>query len=264
MSSLHQGKIVDSHCHLDFPELLVEIDHVIERAKQAGVNRIVTICTKPSNNKATLDIAEQFPEVYFAQGIHPHYAATEPKLSVDDLLALSMHPKMIGIGESGLDYYYTKETAKSQQDSFLDHILAAQESGFPLIVHSRNADEDMATILKREYRKKPFSCVMHCFSSGRKLAQECLEMGFYLSFSGILTFRNAIELQEIFLSTPRDRILIETDSPYLAPVPFRGKRNEPAFVSKIADFGAKLLNLEKEVFAEITTTNFYHLFSTAE
>ncbi|MYE36971.1 MAG: TatD family deoxyribonuclease [Rhodobacteraceae bacterium] len=263
MSPLHQAKIVDSHCHLDFPEFLEELDQVIERARQAGVNRMVTICTKPSKNRATLDIVEQYPEVYFAQGIHPHYAATEPKLSVDELLALSVHPKMIGIGESGLDYYYTKETAKSQQDSFLNHIMASQVSGLPLIVHSRNADEDMASILKREYGKKPFSCVMHCFSSGRKLAEECLEMGFYLSFSGILTFRSAIELQEIFLSTPRDKILIETDSPYLAPVPFRGKRNEPAFVSKIADFGASLLNLEKEAFAELTTTNFYRLFSTA-
>lgn len=263
MSPLHQAKIVDSHCHLDFPEILEELDQVIERARQAGVNRMVTICTKPSKNRATLDIAEQYPEVYFTQGIHPHYAATEPKLSVDELLALSMHPKMIGIGESGLDYYYTKETAKSQQDSFLNHIRASQISGLPLIVHSRNADEDMAAILKREYEKKPFSCVMHCFSSGRKLAEECLEMGFYLSFSGILTFKSAIELQEIFLFTPRDRILIETDSPYLAPVPFRGKRNEPAFVSKIADFGANLLNLETEAFAEITTTNFYRLFSTA-
>ncbi len=263
MSPLHQAKIVDSHCHLDFPEFLEELDQVIERARQAGVNRMVTICTKPSRNRATLDIAERYPEVYFTQGIHPHYAATEPKLSVDELLALSLHPKMIGIGESGLDYYYTKETAKSQQESFLNHIMASQISGLPLIVHSRNADEDMASILKREYEKKPFSCVMHCFSSGRKLAEECLEMGFYLSFSGILTFRSAIELQEIFLFTPRDRILIETDSPYLAPVPFRGKRNEPAFVSKIADFGANLLNLETEVFAEITTTNFYRLFSTA-
>ena len=263
MSPLHQAKIVDSHCHLDFPEILEELDQVIERARQAGVNRMVTICTKPSKNRATLDIAEQYPEVYFTQGIHPHYAATEPKLSVDELLALSVHPKMIGIGESGLDYYYTKETAKSQQDSFLNHIMASQISGLPLIVHSRNADEDMAAILKREYEKKPFSCVMHCFSSGRKLAEECLEMGFYLSFSGILTFKSAIELQEIFLFTPRDRILIETDSPYLAPVPFRGKRNEPAFVSKIADFGANLLNLETEAFAEITTTNFYRLFSTA-
>lgn len=263
MSPLYQAKIVDSHCHLDFPEFLEELDQVIERARQAGVNRMVTICTKPSRNRATLDIAERYPEVYFTQGIHPHYAATEPKLSVDELLALSLHPKMIGIGESGLDYYYTKETAKSQQESFLNHIMASQISGLPLIVHSRNADEDMASILKREYEKKPFSCVMHCFSSGRKLAEECLEMGFYLSFSGILTFKSAIELQEIFLFTPRDRILIETDSPYLAPVPFRGKRNEPAFVSKIADFGANLLNLEREAFAEITTTNFYRLFSTA-
>jgi len=263
MSPLDQAKIVDSHCHLDFPDLLADLDHVIERAKQAGVNRMVTICTKPSKNTATLDIAQQFPEVYFAQGIHPHHAVTEPKLCVDDLLALSMHPKMIGIGESGLDYYYTKETAKSQQDSFLNHIMAAQESGLPLIVHSRNADKDMATILKREYGNKSFSCVMHCFSSGRKLAEECLEMGFYLSFSGILTFKSAIELQEIFLSTPKDRILIETDSPYLAPVPFRGQRNEPSFVSEIADFGAKLLNLETATFAEITTSNFYRLFSTA-
>lgn len=263
MPTLTQVKIVDSHCHLDFPELIQELDNVVARANRADVNRMVTICTKPSNNKATIEIAEKYSEIFFAQGIHPHYASTEPAISVEDFVVLSEHPKMVGIGESGLDYHYTKETAKIQEESFLRHIWVAQESGLPLIVHSRSADKDMARILRTEYNKQPFNCVMHCFSSGRELAENCLEMGFYLSFSGILTFKNAAELVEIFLLTPRDRILIETDSPYLSPVPYRGKRNEPSYVRKIAEFGAELLDLNLSTFAKLTTENFYRLFAKA-
>ena len=264
MNPLPPAKIVDSHCHLDFPELFQELDEIVDRAINTGVNRMVTICTKPSNNKTTIGIVERFPEIFYAQGIHPHYAATEPAISIESLISLSKHPKMIGIGESGLDYYYTKETAQVQEESFVRHIGAAQESGLPLIVHSRSADKDMARILRAEYSKKPFSCVMHCFSSGKDLAEECLEMGFYLSFSGILTFKNAKELVDIFLLTPRDRILIETDSPYLSPVPFRGKKNEPSYVRKIAEFGAELLNLNLDSFAELTSDNFFRLFTKAK
>ena len=263
MPPLPQVNLVDSHCHLDFPELYQELDEVVMRAKSAGVERMVTICTKPSKNRTTLAIAEKHAEIFFALGIHPHYAASEPAISTANLLAHAEHPKMIGIGESGLDYHYTKETAQAQMTSFSQHIRAAQESGLPLIVHSRNADQDMAKILRAEFDRKPFSCVMHCFSSGQELAEECLEMGFYLSFSGILTFKNSKELVDIFLLTPRDRILIETDSPYLSPVPFRGKKNEPSHVRKIAEFGAELLNLNLASFAELTSRNFYQLFSKA-
>lgn len=264
MEPLPQVNLVDSHCHLDFPELLLDLDQIVHRAKNAGVNRLVTICTRPSKNKTTIKIAESHPEIFFAQGIHPHYAAIEPEISVDGLIALSEHPKMIGIGESGLDYHYTRETAQVQKNSFVKHIRAAQKSGLPLIVHSRSADIDMANILRSEYTNEPFTCVMHCFSSGKDLAEECLKMGFYLSFSGILTFKNAKELIDIFLLTPKDRILIETDSPYLAPVPFRGKKNEPSYVRKIAEFGAELLNLDLDSFAELTSNNFYRLFSKAK
>ncbi len=264
MIPLPQANMVDSHCHLDFPEFRQELDQVVARAKEAGVNRIVTICTRPSKNRTTIEIVENYPQIYFAQGIHPHYAATEAELNTGDLIELAKHPKMVGIGESGLDYHYTKESAKAQKKSFVHHIMAAQETGLPLIVHARAADKDMQEILRSEYDNKPFTCVMHCFSAGQKLAEECLKIGFYLSFSGILTFRNADELRDIFLLTPRDRILVETDSPYLAPVPFRGKTNEPAYVRKIIEYGANLMQLDVNEFAELTTGNFFRLFSKAK
>ncbi len=207
-----------------------------------------------------MSIAEAYPEVYFAVGVHPQHAMEEKNCSVEDLLAIASHPKMVGIGETGLDYHYTVATASEQMQLFLVHIEAARRSGLPLIVHSRDADEDMIATLHAEYTRGHFSCVMHCYSSGERLAQAACSMGFYVSMSGIVTFRNAAELRRIFSTVPADQLLIETDAPYLAPVPRRGKRNEPAFVRHVAEAGAELLGLDYASFAALSTRNFLRLF----
>jgi len=257
---MQQPAIVDSHCHLDFPQFEEDLQQVIERAGEYGVGQMLTICTKPRLLERSVAIAERFPQVFFAAGVHPHYVASETAVTVEELVQMARHPKMVAIGETGLDYHYTSEIADRQKASLAIHVEAARQTGLPLIIHSRDADDDMADILSGEYRDQPYSCVMHCYSSGRRLAEAALEMGFFLSMSGIITFRNAEELRRIFADVPLDRILIETDAPYLAPAPWRGKRNEPFMVSSVMAEGARLKDVSPAEFAAVTTNNFNRLF----
>ena len=255
--------IVDSHCHLDFPDFEGEIPDLVARANDAGVKRMVTICTKLKNEPSVRKIAEEHEAVYYAAGTHPMSAASEPLASVDQLIEISQHPKMVGIGETGLDYHYTAESAEIQKTSLKIHIEAARETNLPLIIHSRAADEDMASILKDEFKKGQYKCVMHCFSSSVELAKLSLELGFYLSMSGIITFKKSEELRSIFKLAPIDQVLVETDSPYLSPVPFRGKRNEPSYTAHTAEVGATIYGVDYITFANQTTKNFNRLFSKA-
>ena len=255
--------IVDSHCHLDFPDFEGEIPDLVARANDAGVKRMVTICTKLKNEPSVRKIAEEHEAVYYAAGTHPMSAASEPLASVDQLIEISQHPKMVGIGETGLDYHYTAESAETQKTSLKIHIEAARETDLPLIIHSRAADEDMAAILKDEFKKGQYKCVMHCFSSSVELAKLSLELGFYLSMSGIITFKKSEELRSIFKLAPIDQVLVETDSPYLSPVPFRGKRNEPSYTAHTTEVGATIYGVDYTKFANQTTKNFNRLFSKA-
>ncbi len=255
--------ITDSHCHLDFPDFEGDVGSFLARAKDAGVHRVVTICTRLDKEASVRAIAETHGPVYYAAGTHPMSAAEVPLVSVDDLVALSSHPKFVGIGETGLDYHYTVESKSIQQESLRIHIEAARQTGLPLIIHARAADDDMARILTKEFQAGPFGCVMHCFSSGRALAEAALDLGFYLSMSGIVACPKSTELRDIFASAPIDRILVETDSPYLAPPPHRGKRNEPAYVAKTARVGAEVFGLEYTEFAAQLETNFERLFTKA-
>ncbi|SIO35758.1 TatD DNase family protein [Rhodovulum sp. ES.010] len=256
-------EITDSHCHLDFPDFAAEFDQVLDRAVQAGVTRMVTICTRLRSEPQVRQIADTYEPVFYAAGTHPMSAAEEPMVRVDDLIALAKHPKFVGIGESGLDYHYTAESAEVQQESLRVHIDAARETGLPLIIHARDADADMARILAEGYRDGPYACVMHCFSSGAELAKAALDLGFYLSMSGIATFPKSKELRDIFAAAPVDRILVETDAPYLAPPPHRGKRNEPAFSVHTAKVGAELFGMDYPGFAAQTQANFDRLFAKA-
>ena len=254
---------VDSHCHLDFPDFADALPAVVARAHAAGVTRMVTICTRLDSEPAVRAIAETQPGVFYAAGIHPMRAAEGPLVSVDTLVNIARHPRMVGIGETGLDYHYTAETAGVQQASLRIHIQAARITGLPLIIHARAADDDMARILSEEYRDGPYTCVMHCFSSGAELARVALSMGFYLSMSGIAAFPRSDDLRAIFRAAPLDRILLETDSPYLAPPPHRGRRNEPAFTAHTATAGAALFGITVPEFARITSANFDRLFTKA-
>jgi TatD DNase family protein len=256
-------ELVDSHCHLDFPDFDAERAEVIGRAVAAGVTRMVTICTRLRQEPRVRAIAEAHAPVFYAAGTHPMSAADEPMASVDQLVALARHPKLVGIGESGLDYHYTADSAEVQRQSLRIHIEAARETGLPLIIHARAADDDMAAILTEGYRAGPYACVMHCFSSSAALARAALDLGFYLSMSGIVAFPKSQELRDIFAAAPLDRILVETDSPYLAPPPHRGRRNEPAYVAHTARAGAALFGLEPAEFARATSANFDRLFAKA-
>ena len=255
--------IVDSHCHLDFPDFEGEIPDLIMRAQEAGVKRMVTICTRLKNEPLVRKISEEYEPVYYAAGTHPMSAAEEPLASADQLIKISKHPKMVGIGETGLDYHYTAESAEIQKKSLIIHIEAARETGLPLIIHSRAADDDMGKILKSEFKKGKYKCVMHCFSSSEKLARLSLDLGFYLSMSGIVTFKKSEELRNIFKIAPIDQVLIETDSPYLSPDPYRGKRNEPSYTAHTAEVGASIYEIDYQTFAAKTTENFNRLFSKA-
>lgn len=255
--------LVDSHTHLDFPDFDGQRDEIVARAAAAGVRRMVTICTRLRNVPRVQALAETYPGVFFAAGTHPMSVAEEPMATVAELVALAQHPKMVGIGETGLDYHYTAESADAQQISLRLHIEAARQTGLPLIIHARAADDDMARILTEEHRADAFSCVMHCFSSGAALAQTALDLGFYLSATGILTFPKSAELREIFAAAPVDRVLVETDAPYLAPVPHRGKRNEPAYTALTASAIAPLWGLSPAEFARQSTENFDRLFTKA-
>jgi TatD DNase family protein len=255
--------LIDSHCHLDFPSLIEDLDGVMERAATAGVGRMVTICTKLSEFDRVRGLAERHQRVYCSVGIHPHEAAAEKAVTAEELVALARHPKVVGIGESGLDFYYNASPREAQERQFRTHIAAARASGLPLIVHARDADAEMAAILRAEMEQGAFGCVMHCFSSGPALAEAALQLGFYLSLSGILTFKNAEGLREIAAKAPLDRLLLETDAPYLAPVPLRGKRNEPAFVRHTAERLAEIKGLELAEVARRTSANFDRLFAKA-
>lgn len=263
MPSDQPPELVDSHCHLDFPDFAEELPMVVERAVAAGVRRMVTICTKLPSEPAVRAIAEEHAAVFYAAGVHPMSVAEHAPVTVEELVALASHPKMVGVGETGLDYHYTSESAAQQQRSLRVHIEAARRTGLPLIIHARDADEDMARILTGEFETEPYSCVMHCFSSGRALAETALGCGFYLSMSGVATFKNAVGVREIFANAPLDRILVETDAPYLAPPPHRGKRNEPAYTALTAAVGAEVFGVSLEAFAAATTANFDRLFAKA-
>ncbi|MFW8634491.1 TatD family hydrolase [Cribrihabitans pelagius] len=262
-SSQTPPRITDSHCHLDFPDFEGQLEQVIARAAEAGVTRMVTICTKLRNEPSVRAIAEAHAPVFYAAGTHPMSAADEPLATVDELMALAKHPKFVGIGETGLDYHYTADSASVQQKSLRVHIEAARETGLPLIIHARAADDDMARILAEEMKNGAYSCVMHCFSSSAELARAALDLGFYLSMSGIAAFPKSRELREIFAAAPADRILVETDAPYLAPPPYRGKRNEPAYTAHTARAGAEALGMEYAAFAAQTQANFDRLFRKA-
>ncbi|MGB3810994.1 MAG: TatD family hydrolase [Parvibaculum sp.] len=253
--------LVDSHCHLDFPDFAAEVDDVVARAQAAGVGLMVTISTKVSEFDKILAIAERFPNVYCSVGIHPHEAASEPETDTATLVKLAAHPKVVGIGETGLDYYYEHSPREPQMRCFLAHIAAARETGLPLIVHTRDADEDTAAVLTQEMGKGAFPGLLHCFTSSPALAAKALDLGFYISMSGILTFKSAAELQETARGIPLDRLLVETDSPYLAPIPKRGKRNEPSFVVHTAAKLAELKGVSADTLARTTSENFLRLFS---
>lgn len=256
-------QIVDSHCHLDFPDFEGELPEIIARARAAGVSRMVTICTRLDKEPEVRAIAEAYEGVFYAAGIHPMRAHEGPLVRVEDLVALAAHPKFVGIGETGLDYHYTAESAEVQKRSLRLHIEAAQQTGLPLIIHSRAADDDMAAILTEGMKAAPFGCVMHCFSSGAALARTALDLGFYLSMSGVATFPKSQDIRDIFAAAPLERILVETDSPYLAPPPHRGRRNEPAYTALTAQVGANVFGLTLEEFAAATSANFDRLFAKA-
>jgi TatD DNase family protein len=236
---------------------------VIARARAAGVTRMVTICTRLRHEPRVRAIADTHAGLFYAAGTHPMSAADEPLATVEALVALTGHRKFVGIGETGLDYHYTADSKAVQQTSLRIHIEAAQETGLPLIIHARDADADMARILAEGFKVKPYGCVMHCFSSGEGLAKAALEMGFYLSMSGIAAFPKSDALRAIFAAAPVDRILLETDSPYLAPPPHRGRRNEPAYTAFTAKAGAQVYGMTEADFAAQTTANFDRLFTRA-
>ncbi|MBZ8119736.1 TatD family hydrolase [Roseovarius sp. LXJ103] len=253
-------QITDSHCHLDFPDFAEELPAVVTRAVDAGVTRMVTICTKLRCEPQVRAIAEAHGPVFYAAGTHPMSVADEGVVALEALVTLAAHPKFVGIGETGLDYHYTAESAAVQRESLLVHIEAARRTGLPLIIHARAADDDMAKILREEHAAGAFSCVMHCFSSSPALAEAALDLGFYLSMSGIATFPKSAELREIFAAAPVERILVETDAPYLAPPPYRGKRNEPAYTVHTAQKGADVFGMDWADFAAQTQANFDRLF----
>lgn len=257
--------LVDSHCHLDFPDFAEEgVDTVVDRAKAAGVGHMVTICTRVAEFPKVLTIAERFEEVDCTVGTHPHHAdeAAEREITTEKLVELAQNENVVGIGETGLDYFYDNSPREVQQDGFRRHIRACIETDLPLIVHSRDADDDMIAILREESQGK-LRGVMHCFSSTRKLAEAAVDLGFYISLSGIVTFKKAEDLRDIAKDVPLDRILVETDSPYLAPVPNRGKTNEPSFVVHTAKTVAELKGVDEAELAKVTTDNFYTLFNRA-
>lgn len=253
--------LIDTHCHLDFPDFEAERDAIIERAREAGVAQMVTISTRVKRFDTILAIAEKYPNVFCSVGTHPHNADEELDVTADDLVRLSAHPKVVAIGEAGLDYFYDNAPRDAQAEGLRRHIAAARTTGLPLVIHSRSADDDMAAILTEESGKSAFPFLLHCFSSGPDLARIGVELGGYVSFSGILTFPKSEELRDIARTVPRDRMIVETDAPYLAPKPFRGKRNEPAYVAHTAEVLAQAIGVSSEEIAEITTENAFRIFS---
>jgi TatD DNase family protein len=253
--------LVDSHCHLDFPDFADELDAVVMRARAAGLARLVTISTRVRRFAGVLAIAERFPDVYCSVGTHPHYAHEELDVTVDELVAHAQHPKVVAIGEAGLDYHYDNSPRDAQERGFRSHIAAARATGLALVIHSREADADTARILEEETGQGAFPAVLHCFTGGADLARRAVALGGYVSFSGILTFKNSMALRAVAAQLPADRILVETDAPYLAPNPFRGKRNEPAYVIETAKILADTRGVSFEEIARQTSENFFRLFN---
>lgn len=255
--------LIDHHCHLDYPDLARNREDVLARAKEAGIGRMVTISTIIRNYDTYREIAEAHPEIFFTVGTHPHRAHEELDISVAEIVRLAQHPKCIGVGEAGLDYFYDKSPREAQREGFIKHIAAARESGLPLVIHSRDADEDTAAILEEEMQKGTFTAVLHCFTGGAELARRAVAIGIYVSFSGVITFKKNDALRVIAAEVPMDRVLVETDAPFLAPEPFRGKRNEPAYVVHTAAALARVKGVSGEEIAAVTTENFFRLYSKA-
>ena len=256
--------LVDSHCHLNFPDFADDLDAVVGRAKAAGVEVMQTICTHMAEFPEILAIAERFPAVYCSVGVHPNNVGKAELVTVAELVNAAEHLKVIGLGETGLDYHYTPELKEKQQESFRRHIEASRQTDLPVIIHTRDADEDTVEILKVEKQKGDFKALIHCFSSSRYLAEESVKLGLSISLSGILTFKNAREIQEVAATLSPMKVLVETDAPYLAPVPYRGKRNEPAYTADTNRFLAQLMGIDEQQMAHHTTTNFFELFSRAK
>jgi TatD DNase family protein len=256
--------LIDSHCHLDFEDFGAEREEVLARARRAGVGGMLTICTRVTEFPAVRALAEANGDVWCSVGIHPHEAASQPETDAARLADLAAHPKVVGIGETGLDFFYDHSPRDRQEAVFRAHCAASRETGLPLIVHTRDADDEVAAILREESRGGRLRGVIHCFSSGRQLAESALEIGFYISLSGIVTFKKAEELRTVARDiVPLDRLLVETDAPYLAPVPYRGKRNEPSYVVHTAALVAELKGVSPEALADATTANFFRLFDKA-
>jgi len=252
--------LVDSHCHLDFPDFADELDAVIGRARSAGIARLVTISTRVARLAELLAITERFTDVYASVGTHPHYAQEELEVTAAALVAYTRHPKIVALGEAGLDYHYQRSPRRAQEQGFRAHIKAARETGLPLVIHSRDADADTARILEEETGQGAFPAVLHCFTGGRELAQRAIALGLFISFTGILTFKSSAALRAIAGELPADRILVETDAPYLAPGAFRGKRNEPAYVVETANVLAETRGVSLDAIAQTTSENFFRLF----
>jgi len=253
--------LVDSHCHLDFPDFAEDLDAVMVRAAEAGVGLMLTINTHVTRFERVLAVAERFANVYCTVGIHPHEAGTEPAAELERLVEASRHPKVVGFGETGLDYYYDKSPRDKQRASFRTHIAAARETGLPVIVHTRDADDDTAAILTEEMGQGAFTGLIHCFSSGPVLAAQVVALGLFVSVSGIVTFKKSDVLRQSVAEIPLERLLVETDCPYLAPMPYRGKRNEPAYVAHTAAALAQIKAVPVAELAEATTANFHRLFT---
>jgi TatD DNase family protein len=253
--------LIDSHCHLDFEALSADLDGVMSRAKAADVTGMVTISTRVENFATYAGLAERYENVWCSVGTHPHNAHEELHITADELVRLSAHPRCVAIGEAGLDYFYDNAPRDAQATGLRRHIAAARITGLPLVIHSRQADEDMAAILEEEAGQGAFPFVLHCFTAGPELARRALALGGYISFSGIITFKNAEEIREVASFVPADRYLVETDAPYLAPIPHRGQSNEPAFVRHTAEKLAEVRGIDLETLGAQTTTNFARLFS---
>jgi TatD DNase family protein len=252
--------LIDSHCHLDFPELSADLDAVLQRARAAGVGLIVTISTRVRRFNELKDIVEAHDNLFCSIGTHPHNAAEEPDIMVEELVEIARHPKVVAIGEAGLDYHYDHSPRDVQKKSFRTHIAAARETGLPLVIHAREADADIARMLEEESARGAFPFVLHCFTGGADLAHRGLALGGYISFSGVVTFKSATALRDIALAVPSDRLLVETDAPFLAPEPLRGKINEPAFVGHTAALLAALRGVREAEMERLTTENFFKLF----
>jgi TatD DNase family protein len=253
--------LIDTHCHLDFPEFAPELPEIVDRARARGVGRMITISTHLSRFDRVKAVAEAYPDVFCTVGTHPHHSHEEAEPTVEELVSLSRHPKCVGLGEAGLDYHYDRAPREVSQRVFRTHIAAARETGLPLVIHTRDADEDCAAILREEMGKGAFPALLHCFTSSRALAETAVELGLYISFSGVVTFKNSAELREIAKAVPLERMLVETDAPFLAPVPHRGKRNEPAFVADTARLLAEVKGVTEAELARATTANALRLFS---